>query len=215
LATAYRTHPAGGAGRPADGRRNAERSRSAILDAAEAVFAERGFEGAAMAAIGSAAGLSRGAPGYFFGSKEQLYRAVLGRLFEISGETVGGAVPDANLPESMADAIGRLTTFVDERPAFLRILEWEALSGDRRLSGIPEHLATLAVALRQVSAGLQLVGRESLDTRHLVLSLIALCLFPQSHPALVRDLGLDPGPGFAEARTRQIVDLVLFGLLPR
>jgi hypothetical protein len=48
-----------------------------------------------------------------------------------------------------------------------------------------------------------------------VLSLISLCLFPHSHPALVRDLGLDPGPGFAEARARHITDVVLFGLLPR
>jgi AcrR family transcriptional regulator len=195
--------------------RDAERSRAAILDAAEALFAERGFEATTLAAVGSAAGLSRGAPGYFFGSKERLYRAVLGRLFESSREALPTSSVDADLPGALEESIGRLTAFLVERPSFLRILEWEALSRDSRLGGLPEHLVTLAVALLQPSEGLQLAGRPSVDPRHTVLSLISLCLFPHSHPALVRDLGLDPGPGFAEARARHITDVVLFGLLPR
>ena len=201
--------------RSAENGRDAERSRAAILDAAETLFAERGFEATTLAAVGAAAELSRGAPGYFFGSKEQLYRAVLGRLFESSREVLPGRAPDAGVAQALEEAIGRFTAFLAERPAFLRILEWEALSGDRRMGGLPEHLATLALALRQLSDGLELVGRQSLDPRHLVLSLIALCLFPLSHPSLVRDLGLDSGPGFAEARARHIVDVVLYGLLPR
>jgi TetR/AcrR family transcriptional regulator len=204
-----------------DGGRDAARSRAAILEAAERLFSEHGFDGTTMAAIGASAGLSRGAPGYFFGSKEQLYRAMLGALFEDSREVLPGLPPDADLAEILAQAVGRFNDFLARRPAFLRILEWEALAGDRRLEGLPEHLATLAMALHQLAEGLERSGgtigggARSLDVRHLALSLIAMCLFPLAHPALVRDIGLEPGRRFQEERQREIVDLVLYGVLPR
>src|SRR3712207_8964122 len=52
--------------------RSAERSRAAILDAAETLFAERGYDAVSLQEIGVAAALSRGAPNYFFGSKQDL-----------------------------------------------------------------------------------------------------------------------------------------------
>src|SRR5438445_889041 len=61
--------------------RDADRSRRAILDAAETLFAERGFEAVSLQQIGDAAGLSRGTPNYFFGSKQDLYVTVLERVF--------------------------------------------------------------------------------------------------------------------------------------
>ena len=62
--------------------RDAQRSREAILAAAERQFAEHGFDGASLQEIASEAGLSRGAPSYFFGSKDSLYERVLERVFE-------------------------------------------------------------------------------------------------------------------------------------
>ena len=61
-------------------RRDPDASRRAILDAAEALFAERGYDGASMGEIGRRAGVSSALPSYFFGGKEQLYVAVLERL---------------------------------------------------------------------------------------------------------------------------------------
>src|SRR5687767_2430630 len=61
--------------------RDAARSREAILDAAEVLFAAQGFATTSLQEIGERAGVSRGTPGYFFGSKEALYRAVLERAF--------------------------------------------------------------------------------------------------------------------------------------
>ena len=61
--------------------RDAERSRETLLDAAEALFSQRGYDGVSLSEIAAAAGLSRGTPNYFFGSKEQLYRNVLERVF--------------------------------------------------------------------------------------------------------------------------------------
>ena len=61
--------------------RDAERSRAAILDAAESLFAAQGYDATSLTQVGAAAGVSRGTSGYFFGSKSELYQAVLDRCF--------------------------------------------------------------------------------------------------------------------------------------
>jgi AcrR family transcriptional regulator len=63
---------------PPEGGRGAE-TRERLLDAAERIFAERGFEGASMRAVTQAAGASVSAANYHFGSKEALLRATLMR----------------------------------------------------------------------------------------------------------------------------------------
>ena len=57
--------------------RDAERSRAAILDAAERLFAEQGYDATSLTNVGAVAGVSRGTPGYFFRSKAELYQAEL------------------------------------------------------------------------------------------------------------------------------------------
>jgi len=54
-----------------------------ILNAAEAVFADRGFGGATMQAIANASGLPKANLHYYFSSKETLYRRVVERIFLI------------------------------------------------------------------------------------------------------------------------------------
>lgn len=56
-----------------------DKTRKAILDAAERLFAEKGFEGASVRRITSDAGVNIAAANYHFGSKEDLLRAALAR----------------------------------------------------------------------------------------------------------------------------------------
>jgi len=67
-------------GRRTDIRRENER---AILEAAEKVFAEAGFGGATMQLIADMAGLPKANLHYYFATKEDLYRRVVSRIFEI------------------------------------------------------------------------------------------------------------------------------------
>src|SRR5919199_556696 len=59
--------------------RDPERTREAILAAAEDRFARLGFEGTSLQQIAEAAGVARSTPAYFFGTKQELYDAVLAR----------------------------------------------------------------------------------------------------------------------------------------
>ncbi len=62
-------------------------TREKILDAAEALFAEHGFEGASMRMITARAGVNLAAVNYHFGSKENLLREIFRRrLAEITEE---------------------------------------------------------------------------------------------------------------------------------
>ena len=64
------------------GGRDAADTRRRLLDAAERLFAERGFSGTSMRAVTHEAGVSVSAANYHFGSKEALLRETLGRVIQ-------------------------------------------------------------------------------------------------------------------------------------
>jgi AcrR family transcriptional regulator len=61
------------------GRRDAEHSRRALLEAAAELFEERGYEGATLRDIGERAGVDPALVARYYGSKEGLYLATLAR----------------------------------------------------------------------------------------------------------------------------------------
>lgn len=68
-------------GRPKGGR--SVQTREIILDAAERLFADRGYDGASIRDVASESGLQIHSIGYHFGPKESLFDAVVGRRAEI------------------------------------------------------------------------------------------------------------------------------------
>src|SRR5215475_3768724 len=57
-------------------------TKDRILDAAEALFMEHGFEATSLRAITAAAGVNLAAVNYHFGSKQELFQAVLTRRLD-------------------------------------------------------------------------------------------------------------------------------------
>ncbi len=198
--------------------RNAPRSRAAILEAAERLFAERGYDATSLNQVGAAAGVSRGTPGYFFGSKAELYRAVLDRAFaEVRDAVRAGrarALASSQSPEAiLAGAVSDYFDFLAARPNFIRLIEREALSGGSQLEGAG-HLSAGQEALAAISAELGLDESVSGDAAQLLLSVISLCWFPLIHArTVVPAVGVDLSDLDAlERRRRHVVDLVLHGL---
>ncbi|MEL7125233.1 MAG: TetR/AcrR family transcriptional regulator [Pseudomonadota bacterium] len=68
-------------GRPKGGR--SDHTRERILDAAEKLFADRGYDGASIRDVAAEAGLQIHSVGYHFGPKEQLFDAVVARRADI------------------------------------------------------------------------------------------------------------------------------------
>ncbi len=202
--------------------RNAARTRSIILDAAEHLFAEQGFEETSLAEVGRAAGVSRATPGYFFGSKAELHRAVLERCFEDVRRAVREgkerALASGESPEViLAGAVADYADFVAARPNFVRLIEREALSDRKVLEGMPLRSAVWQEALAAFTQELGLDISDSAEAAHLLLSLVALTWFPLVHGrTFLKTVGLDPqAPDFAEQRKRHITTLLLGALRQR
>lgn len=203
---------------PADKERNPARSRAAILDAAERLFAQKGYEATSLNEVGAAAGVSRGTPGYFFGSKSELYRAVLERAFaEVRAAVREGrerALASSQSTEIiLAGAVSDYFDFLAARPNFIRLIEREALSGPRLPDGL-SHLSAGQEALAAISAELGLDDAPSGEAAQLLLSIISLCWFPLIHAGTVAPavgVGLDEAEDL-ERRKRHVISLVLHGL---
>jgi AcrR family transcriptional regulator len=197
-------------------RRDAARSRQSILDAAERLFAEQGFERTTLEQIGQAAGLSRGTPRYFFGPKEHLYRTVLARLFGSLEQLARDIAHDAatsggGLTDLVAAAVRRRIDFLVTRPTFIKLQEREALSGSELLAMFPPQVQALEVAIAAVQRTMPGSSRE--DAALAVLSVIALTSYAFAHPDLVQALGLDPHhPAFVQALEAHVTRLLVRGL---
>jgi AcrR family transcriptional regulator len=201
-----------------DRTRNPDRSRAAILDAAEHLFAVQGYEATSLNQVGTAAGVSRGTPGYFFGSKSDLYQAVLDRSFAEVRDAVregrARALASAQSPDTiLAGAVSDYFDFLAARPNFIRLIERQALNGGRLPEGLT-HLSAGQEALAAISAELGLDDSPSGDAAQLLLSIIALCWFPLIHARTVAPavgVGLEDAADL-ERRKRQVISLVLHGL---
>jgi TetR/AcrR family transcriptional regulator len=201
--------------------RNPDRSRAAILDAAEQLFAEHGYDATSLTQVGAAAGVSRGTPGYFFRSKAELYQAVLDRSFAEVREAVRAGraralASNESAETILAGAVSDYFDFLAARPNFVRLIEREALSGTRLPHGL-SHLSAGQEALAAMSAELGLDDSPSGEAAQLLLSIISLCWFPMIHARTVA-----PAVGVRledrdeiDRRKRHVIDLVLHGIRGR
>ncbi|SLN76313.1 HTH-type transcriptional repressor NicS [Oceanibacterium hippocampi] len=102
-----------------------EESRSRILDAAEALFADHGYDGVSIRQITEAAGVQTSMVNYYFGSKDALWSAVFERRSAHLGESRRSRL-DA-LERHHAPASPPLESLID---AFVRPILEARLSGD-------------------------------------------------------------------------------------
>ena len=160
-----------------------------------------------MADIGAAAGLSRGAPGYFFGSKAALYSAVLQRLFQEREQALAPAFAplragERPLDDSLRFAIRGYLAFLRERPTFVRVIEREALDGGRRLAETPHESRTVEQAFAALPG--------DVDVRGATIAFVSLCFFPVVHAGTFL-----PAVGASLEDVEPLVLEVMRGLLVR
>jgi AcrR family transcriptional regulator len=121
-------------------KRDPDRTREVILEAAREVLAQDGKEGLSVAAVAQRAGVNRGTAYQHFQTREQLieataawvsdklYRAVFGDPSVVSDQPGAGVHIDAEGIESLND---RLVAFAMENPALVRVWLYEVLSSKR------------------------------------------------------------------------------------
>ncbi len=198
-------------------------TRDKILDAAEALFARRGYSGVGLSEIAEATGLGKSSLFHHFLNKSQLYAAVTSRILRRIEERLvrslaAGGDPVARLERWLDDVVDLLA----DHPTWARMLlrslfEDDDLPGDtpEELEGrqaISEMLGSVSNLLREgMSAG----RLRAANVHHLLLTLVGITVFPfASGDFGVEVLGKDIfDAAEIRRRKRELRDLLRFGLV--
>jgi len=132
---------------------NAEGAREAILNAAETVFSEHGFDGARIDSIANASSYNSGLIFHYFSDKLSLYAEVIKRadremsvlqartLAPLLGNKINYSTP-ARFRALLKQIVATNFDYLVEHPRFTRILIWEQAAGWQTFSMIYSQFET-------------------------------------------------------------------------
>lgn len=194
--------------------------RQRILDAAEDAFADAGIAGARVNAIADAAGVNKAMLYYYFGSKEELYVAVLERMFDQVSGVVEGAWSGAVTPtrEDVERFLHAYRTVLRQHPRFPHLMIREMLDGGARAAEVlgPRVRGMLPVVATVILRGQQVGGINPHVHPGLVLPTVIapFVFFAVAHPVISEVTGLDVSVLEPEW-DRTAAEVLLNGLMAR
>lgn len=217
---------------PEGGKRSSVESKRRILDAAEAEFAAKGFDGARLGNIARSAGVQQALIHHYFVDKEGLYKEVVERalaaittegwdiLARSVNQTKGGTrITEDDLRPIVDDFVALLQRFFAEHGSILSIVRHEARAGGKL--GVDVVRARVKPVFDAVTAYLEALKeggtlRADVDVRHLCISAMSMVGFPMMETQLLTALWpVDASQrGYLEGARREIVDTIVRRLLP-
>jgi TetR/AcrR family transcriptional regulator len=185
---------------PEERRRDAERTRQALLDAAQAEFGAKGFAGARVGAIAERAAVNPQLISYYFGGKQGIYDALLARWHEEEAQLSDPEV-------SLAELVRRYLESGHRQPDLQRLFIRESLDLDPKTTAYDPEAPEVADLRRRAAAGE--LGAD-LDPAFVLLMMQAAVIVGTVFPTDVkRYLGVDPtSPEYLELASTQIRRLV-------
>jgi AcrR family transcriptional regulator len=152
-------------------------NKDAILDAAEVLFAEKGFAATTIKDIGQAAACNSALLYYYYTDKEGLYAAVLERVVQRIIAMGTAALDEQHDPALAIQAVlSGQARLMQHHPAAIRLIGRELLAGDASRAGAIIHqlAATLFRRLCETIRRGQESGvfRDDVDARFAAISLI-------------------------------------------
>ncbi|SUE44237.1 TetR/AcrR family transcriptional regulator [Roseomonas gilardii] len=208
--------------RPRGRSAGSQRTRQNILDAARAIFAQKGYSGANVGEIVALAQTTKPMVYYHFGSKEELFSAVLEEVYA-EMRSIEQAVAPSALPP--LEAIRRLVEvtfdYHNENPDWSRLISVANIYAAQHVSSSPTISSRSSVVLglleevlaRGVRAG---VFRADVDPLHLHLLIVSTCFYRISNRHTWKAIfgrALDD-PADAAAQRRMVTEAVLAYLRP-
>jgi AcrR family transcriptional regulator len=160
-------------------------SRDKILDAAESLFARRGFAAVGMREVAEAAGLGKSSLFHHFRTKVDLYAAVVGRILDVFDQRLTAALAAGGGPltrfdrwiEALIDTLAAHRT--SARLLLRSLFEDDELAGEsqeeQRVNRTIEHLFTSAAAL--LHEGMEAGVFRKASIPHTMQSLVGLTVY--------------------------------------
>src|ERR1700720_2161548 len=189
-------------------------TRDRVLSVALGLFAEHGYRGTSLRDIARRIGIKAPSLLHHFPSKEQLYLAVLDKMFE-SLEDAANAIAwgRESRQERMRQAVGNAIDFIASHPDFVRIM-WKEMADE---SGVGRQVLKrrrpplFSTAVNFIFRG-QRDGefRAEVDPLHFMWSLNSITIGYFTTAAMIRRLWsmnlLEPA--MIDRRKREVIDMV-------
>jgi AcrR family transcriptional regulator len=183
-----------------------EGGRARILEAALAVFAERGYNAASIAEIGARAGIAKSVMYHHFGSKAGLYEAIVKAQTADLVKQVAEAVAANSSAPRLRTGVDAYFAFLKSRPTVWRLLfrdpptDPELIEVHRRLQG--QRARSLSSLLTEEKK------RGNKDTKLfaelLTTAVRAYATWWLDHPRVTRARVVDAVMDFTEAGVRKL-----------
>ena len=189
-------------------------TRDRVLQVAQVLFAERGYRGTSLRDIAKRIGIKAPSLLHHFPSKQQLYLAVLDKMFE-SLEDAANAIAwgRESRQERMRQAVADAIDFIASHPDFVRIM-WKEMADE---SGVGRQVLKrrlpplFSTAVNFIFRG-QREGEflPEVDPLHFMWSLNSITIGYFTTAAMIRRLWsmnlLEPA--MIERRKREVIDMV-------
>ena len=158
--------------------RNSEATKTQLLDAAEVEFAVTGLIAARMEAIAAHTGVTKATIYYYFPSKEELYRAVLGRCFTEALEMMEQLQLDCLPPDAaLVRLLEQMLDCMSQNPRIGSILSLEAIQNKGKY--YPKQLGDLlyGTIIEILNQGMMVGVFRELEARHTAVNIVGTCAF--------------------------------------
>ena len=196
-----------------------EGNERAILAAAEAMFAERGFGGATMAAIAAKAGVPKPNVHYYFPTMERLYRAVVERVLTAWLDAADSFDTNDDPAEALTAYISSKMDLAREMPLSSQIWASEIMRGAPVIQDFLDTTLTQWVNSRSrvlrkwIAAG----KLRPIEPKILFYMIWATTQHyaNAAHEIATLEGGKPLGDEAFETAKRQVVETILHGIAPR
>ena len=192
-----------------------------LLKAATREFSDYGLAGARVDRIAATAGVNKAMLYYHFGSKEKLYREVIGSHLAKVVRAVGDLLSSFDTLEDALQSLARAyAAMFSSSPDFVPLALRELASGGHHMRAAVEQVFSPAQIPQRLKSLIEegiAEGRyRDVDPVHAVISFVGMNLHYLILAPVVHSLwGIKDEEQFRRDRSEQVVDLFLHGLLAR
>ena len=193
----------------------AEETEKKILDAAQHVFMQRGFEGARMQQIADEAEVNKSMLHYYYSSKKKLfkkvYREAVARMLPQLLELLNAEIP---LERKIPRLVERYITMLREHPRLPGFVLQEINQNPNELIGFIENLGVGKPEkfMKQISIEQEKGVVRKIPPRQLLVNIVSLCVFPFAARPMVQfilNLKDDEFEDFLDERVQTLSPFIL------
>jgi AcrR family transcriptional regulator len=186
-----------------------------ILMAAKEVFFKKGYDGARMQEIADEAGMNKALLHYYFRSKDKLFEAIFNDAFQkFIPRVVEKMNSDASFEEKIETFVENYITTIIEVPQIPIFVLTELHRNPERIVGMMKRMG---VQPQLIFASMQKNMDEGkirvTNPRHLLINIIALCVFPFAAKPLLQNMLFDNNSGdyheFLLERKKEVCQFII------